>query len=65
MSKTEKASHCETVKNLLGGALQRHGVKNPKASHCETVKNPLGGASQQNNVENPKGLSRLKRSKTH
>ena len=30
VSKTQKASHCETVKNPLGGALQRNGVGNPK-----------------------------------
>ena len=44
MSKTQKASHCETFKNPLGGALQRNGVETKKASRCEKAKNPLGDA---------------------
>ena len=44
MSKTQKASRCETVKNPLGGASQWNGAKTQKASRCEMAKNPLGDA---------------------
>ena len=36
VSKTQKASRCETVKSPLGGASQRNGVENPKRFECTT-----------------------------
>ena len=44
MSKTQKASHCETVKNPLGVPCSETVSKTQKASRCETAKHPLGDA---------------------
>ena len=40
MSKTQKASHCETVKNPLGVPCSETVSKTQKASRCDTAKNP-------------------------
>ena len=37
VSKTQKESRCETVKNPLGGASQRNGVENPKGLSLRNV----------------------------
>ena len=37
VSKTQKASRCETVKSPLGGASQRNGVENPKGLSLRNV----------------------------
>ena len=45
MSKTQKASHCGTVKTPLGVPCSETASKTYKASRCEMAKNPLGDAS--------------------
>ena len=45
VSKTQKASHCETVKNPLGDALQRNGVENPKGLSLRNGQKPVRGCT--------------------
>ena len=45
MSKIQKASHCETVKNPLGGVLQRNDVENPKGLSLRNSQKPVRGCT--------------------
>ena len=54
MSKTQKASHCETVKSPLGGASQRNGVKNPKGLSLQNGQKPVRGCLAAKRCQKPK-----------
>ena len=58
------STHCETVKNPLGGASQRNDVENPKGLSLRNGQKPVRGCLAAKRCRKPKTPLAAKRPKT-